>query len=57
GEPVTVDTVAAVLTHPQGGLKGVPPRAKVVPVLNQWEGETALAGAREVAELVLRHER
>jgi len=57
GEPVTVDTVAAVLTHPQGGLKGVPPQARVVPLLNQWEGETASAEAREVAELVLRHER
>jgi molybdenum cofactor cytidylyltransferase len=57
GEPVTVDTVAAVLTHPQGGLKGVPPQARVVPVLNQWEGGRASAEAREVAELVLRHKR
>jgi molybdenum cofactor cytidylyltransferase len=29
----------------------------VVPILNQWEGETASEEAREVAELVLRHER
>jgi len=57
GGAVTVDTVAAVLTHPQGGLKGVPPQARVVPILNQWEGEQASAEAREVAELVLRHER
>jgi len=57
GEPVTIGTVAAVLTHPQGGLKGVPPQARVVPLLNQWEGERASAEAREVAELVLRHER
>jgi molybdenum cofactor cytidylyltransferase len=57
GEPVTVDTVAAVLTHPQGGLKALPPQARVVPLLNQWEGETASEEAREVAELVLRHER
>jgi molybdenum cofactor cytidylyltransferase len=57
GEPVTIGTVAAVLTHPQGGLKGVPPQARVVPILNQWEGERASAEAREVAELVLRHER
>jgi len=56
-EPVTIGTVAAVLTHPQGGLKGVPPQARVVPILNQWEGERASAEAREVAELVLRHER
>ena len=57
GEPVTVDAVAAVLTHPQGGLKGVPSQARVVPLLHQWEGERASAEAREVAELVLRHER
>jgi molybdenum cofactor cytidylyltransferase len=57
GESVTVATVAAVLTHPQGGLKGVPLRARVVPLLNQWEGETASEEAREVAELVLHHER
>jgi molybdenum cofactor cytidylyltransferase len=57
GEPVTVDIVAAVLTHPLGGLKGLPPQARVVPLLNQWEGEAASAEAREVAELLLRHER
>lgn len=57
GEPVTIDTVAAVLTHPQGGLKGVLPQARVVPILNQWEGEAASEEAREVAELVLRSRR
>lgn len=57
GEPVTIDTVAAVLTHPQGGLKGAPAQARVVPILNQWAGETASAEAREVAELLLRSER
>jgi len=57
GEPVTVDTVAAVLTHPQGGLKGLPPQARMVPILNQWEGKGASAEARAVAELVLRHGR
>jgi molybdenum cofactor cytidylyltransferase len=57
GEPVTVDTVAAVLTHRQGGLKALPPQARVVPLLNQWEGERASAEAREVAKLLLRHER
>jgi molybdenum cofactor cytidylyltransferase len=56
-EPVTVDTVAAVLTHPQGGLKALPPQARVVPLLNQWEGERVSAGAGEMAKLLLRHER
>ena len=57
GEPVTIGTVAAVLTHPQGGLKGVPPQARVVSILNQWAGEAASEEAREVAELVLHSER
>jgi molybdenum cofactor cytidylyltransferase len=56
GEPVTVDTVAAVLTHPQGGLKALPPQAKVVPLLNQWERKQGSAEAREMAKLLLRHE-
>lgn len=56
-EPVTVDTVAAVLTHPQGGLKALPPQARVIPLLNQWEGERGSAEAREMAKLLLRHER
>jgi molybdenum cofactor cytidylyltransferase len=57
GESVTADTVATVLIHPQGGLKALPPQARVVPLLNQWEGETASEEAREVAKLLLRHER
>jgi molybdenum cofactor cytidylyltransferase len=57
GEPVTIETVATVLTHPQGGLKALPPQARVVPLLNQWEGERASTGAREMAKLLLRHER
>lgn len=37
GQPVTVDTVAMVLTHPQGGLKHVPPAARVIPLINKTE--------------------
>jgi len=45
--------VAAVLAHPQGGLKNAPPGARVVPLLNKVEGKDGLAGAREVARLLL----
>jgi len=57
GEPVTDATVAAVLSHPEGGLKQVPLQARVVPILNQWDGEHGSIAAKRVAELVLGSER
>ncbi|MFQ6057848.1 MAG: molybdenum cofactor cytidylyltransferase [Anaerolineae bacterium] len=64
GDEITPQVVAAVLAHPQGGLKGAPPGARVVPLLNKVEGgealapwnkdnSTGLAGAREAARLLL----
>jgi molybdenum cofactor cytidylyltransferase len=38
GQPVTAATIAAVLSHPQGGLKNVSAEARVVPLLNKVEG-------------------
>ena len=35
GEPVTVDAVLQVLTHPDGGLKNIPAGARRVTLLNQ----------------------
>jgi len=57
GEPVTAVTVAAVLSHPEGGLKQIPLLARVVPILNQWEGDRGSTAAQRVAELVLCSER
>jgi molybdenum cofactor cytidylyltransferase len=37
GQPVTTDTVAAVLSHPEGGLKHVPAQARVAPLLNKTD--------------------
>jgi molybdenum cofactor cytidylyltransferase len=37
GAPVTVETIAAVLTHPLGGLKNVPSAARVMPLLNKFK--------------------
>jgi probable selenium-dependent hydroxylase accessory protein YqeC len=47
GDPITIEAVAAVLTHPTGGLKGVPPTAAVWVVATRFS--TALA--REAGEL------
>jgi len=53
GRPITLEHIAQVLTHAQGGLKGVPARARVVPLVNKVE--TAVQGeqARTLAGLLL----
>jgi molybdenum cofactor cytidylyltransferase len=35
GQPVTVETIATVLCHLEGGLKNIPTPARVVPLLNK----------------------
>ena len=49
--PITTATVAAVLAHAQGGLKNVPPQARVVPLLNK--AETNAQGG-QVADIAAR---
>jgi molybdenum cofactor cytidylyltransferase len=53
GAPVTPELVARVLTHTEGGLKGVPPGARVIPLINKVESDEDLAGARAIAARVL----
>jgi molybdenum cofactor cytidylyltransferase len=57
GDPVTPEMIAAVLAHPQGGAKGAPPGARLIPFLNKVEdaaaGAGALAAARAAARLLL----
>jgi len=71
GQPVTVEMVATVLSHPQGGLKGLPGQAKAIPILNSGWGKERIGShtrircipsplldeARQIAHLVLRSER
>lgn len=47
--------VAVLLTHPEGGLKGLPEGARVVPFLNKVETDAQAAAAAEIAFLVLRN--
>lgn len=51
--PVSADTIAAVLAHPNGGLKNVPARARVVPLLNKVESMDRHAAARAIAARLL----
>jgi molybdenum cofactor cytidylyltransferase len=55
--PVTVETVATVLSHAQGGLKNVPEPARVIPLLNKAESPLALAAARQIATTLLQKPR
>lgn len=57
GQPVTVEMVATVLSHAQGGLKSLPKQARVIPILNQAAEDRPLAEARQIAHLILRNER
>jgi molybdenum cofactor cytidylyltransferase len=53
GAPITPAIIAQVLVHPQGGARGLPPGARLVPFLNKVEDEETLEAAREVARLAL----
>jgi molybdenum cofactor cytidylyltransferase len=55
GVPVTPDIVAATLTHPWGGLKGLPPRARAVPLINKVESREELTVACDLAHQLLTH--
>jgi molybdenum cofactor cytidylyltransferase len=57
GDPVTAELIAAVLAHPQGGAKGAPPGARLVPFLNKVEDAPTLAAARVTARMLLAHSR
>jgi molybdenum cofactor cytidylyltransferase len=46
---LTADALACLLTHPQGGLKGAPDRARIVPFINKVETDECLTAARQVA--------
>lgn len=53
GERVTVDMIARVITHRQGGLKGKPSGARAIVLLNAVESDEQLESVRDLARLVL----
>jgi len=52
GERIGVEDVAAVLASTEGGRKGVPPDATVVPLLNKVDDDEWASLAREVADAI-----
>jgi molybdenum cofactor cytidylyltransferase len=54
GSRITPAVVARVLAHPEGGAKGLPPGARLVPLLNKVDtGDVRTA--EEIAEELLKH--
>ena len=53
GSPVTPETVARVLSHPEGGAKGLPSGARLVPLLNKVD-LCDMQTAGEIAERLLK---
>jgi len=54
GSPITPETVARVLSHPEGGAKNLPPGARLVPLLNKVD-LCDMQTAGEIAEKLLKH--
>lgn len=52
-EQLSVGDVARLIAHPQGGLKGVPDGARVVPFINKVETAVQLNAARQIAQQLL----
>ena len=54
GSPISIETVARVLVHPDGGAKHRPPGARLVPLVNKVDGNGAMANARALADRLLK---
>jgi molybdenum cofactor cytidylyltransferase len=55
GDAVTPAMVAALLAHPDGGAKGLPVGARLVPFLNKADDAGSLECGREIARSLLHH--
>ncbi len=53
GSSITAETVARILSHPQGGAKLRPAGARLVPLLNKADTDDMVRQAGEVAEKLL----
>ena len=51
GEEITYKALARVLSHPQGGLKGIPAGARLVLLLNQADTEELVAAGQRIARM------
>ena len=54
-QPISPESIVHMLTHPQGGLKNIPPHAQKVALLNQSETDDTQAIGGNMAGELLRH--
>jgi probable selenium-dependent hydroxylase accessory protein YqeC len=54
GEIVTADSIAKLITHPKGIIKGTPEHASIMCFINKVESEKNLIQARHLATTILR---
>lgn len=53
GDPISIQALATVLAHPEGGLKNIPAGAQSILLLNQAETPAREKAAGELAEVLL----
>lgn len=53
GDPIPAEAIAAVLLHPRGALRRLPPEARAVPLLTRLGGTRHRAGAEALAAALL----
>jgi molybdenum cofactor cytidylyltransferase len=53
GNPVTAETIARVLSHPEGGAKQLPAGARLIPLLNKADADVAVLQGEETAAWLL----
>jgi probable selenium-dependent hydroxylase accessory protein YqeC len=53
GEPISVETVATLFTHPQGIIQHVPETARIVAFINKVENAAQSVNAKALAEEIL----
>ncbi len=52
GEPLTPSSLAAVLCHPQGGLKNIPPQSRKICLLTHADSINRQAESRHISQLL-----
>jgi molybdenum cofactor cytidylyltransferase len=55
GSPITIETIARVMLHPEGGAKNRPPDADWTLLVNKVDCEGGMSNSRALAERLLRH--
>jgi molybdenum cofactor cytidylyltransferase len=53
GKPITPEALMRVLTHPQGGLKNIPPKSRRMVLLNDADSHELQAQAHNIVESLL----